>query len=309
MVRFVVRRLAGILLTLWAAVTLVFLAIYIVPGDPAEAALSQSTASQDVIEQRREALGLDAPIYVQYVRYLSGLVRADLGVSWSAGQPVSLMIRQQIGPTARLALASMVVAVVAGVALGVAASLGEGRWLGAVCHGLTGLLLSVPVMFSGTVAIWIGAVVLGILPATGQGTLAQLVMPALVVGLNVAAGISRTVEAGIGQVRHEPFVLLAKAKGLNAWQTGIRHARRVGMRPTLDVVALQFGFLLGGAVVTEIVFARQGLGRLLLFAVLDKDLPVVQGIVVLSAVVYGVLNLLADIGKAWLDPRIRQETL
>ena len=309
MVRFVVRRLAGILLTLWAAVTLVFLAIYIVPGDPAEAALSQSTASQDVIEQRREALGLDAPIYVQYVRYLSGLVRADLGVSWSAGQPVSLMIRQQIGPTARLALARMVVAVVAGVALGVAASLGEGRWLGAVCHGLTGLLLSVPVMFSGTVAIWIGAVVLGILPATGQGTLAQLVMPALVVGLNVAAGISRTVEAGIGQVRHEPFVLLAKAKGLNAWQTGIRHALRVGMLPTLDVVALQFGFLLGGAVVTEIVFARQGLGRLLLFAVLDKDLPVVQGIVVLSAVVYGVLNLLADIGKAWLDPRIRQETL
>ncbi|HQA69848.1 MAG TPA: ABC transporter permease [Aggregatilineales bacterium] len=309
MVRFVVRRLAGILLTLWAAVTLVFLAIYIVPGDPAEAALSQSTASQDVIEQRREALGLDAPIYVQYVRYLSGLVRADLGVSWSAGQPVSLMIGQQIGPTARLALASMVVAVVAGVALGVAASLGEGRWLGAVCHGLTGLLLSVPVMFSGTVAIWIGAVVLGILPATGQGTLAQLVMPALVVGLNVAAGISRTVEAGIGQVRHEPFVLLAKAKGLNAWQTGIRHALRVGMLPTLDVVALQFGFLLGGAVVTEIVFARQGLGRLLLFAVLDKDLPVVQGIVVLSAVVYGVLNLLADIGKAWLDPRIRQETL
>ena len=309
MVRFVVRRLAGILLTLWAAVTLVFLAIYIVPGDPAEAALSQSTASQDVIEQRREALGLDAPIYVQYVRYLSGLVRADLGVSWSAGQPVSLMIRQQIGPTARIALASMVVAVVAGVALGVAASLGEGRWLGAVCHGLTGLLLSVPVMFSGTVAIWIGAVVLGILPATGQGTLAQLVMPALVVGLNVAAGISRTVEAGIGQVRHEPFVLLAKAKGLNAWQTGIRHALRVGMLPTLDVVALQFGFLRGGAVVTEIVFARQGLGRLLLFAVLDKDLPVVQGIVVLSAVVYGVLNLLADIGKPWLDPRIRQETL
>lgn len=309
MVRFVVRRLAGILLTLWAAVTLVFLAIYIVPGDPAEAALLQSTASQDVIEQRREALGLDDPIYVQYVRYLSGLVRADLGVSWSAGQPVSLMIRQQIGPTARLALASMVVAVVAGVALGVAASLGEGRWLGELSHGLTGLLLSVPVMFSGTVAIWVGAVVLGVLPATGQGTPAQLVMPALVVGLNVAAGISRTVEAGIGQVRHEPFVLLAKAKGLNARQAGIRHALRVGLLPTLDVVALQFGFLLGGAVVTEIVFARQGLGRLLLFAVLDKDLPVVQGIVVLSAVVYGVLNLLADIGKAWLDPRIRQETL
>ncbi len=309
MVRFVVRRLAGILLTLWAAVTLVFLAIYIVPGDPAEAALLQSTASQDVIEQRREALGLDDPIHVQYARYLSGLVRADLGVSWSAGQPVSLMIGQQIGPTARLALASMVVAVVAGVTLGVAAALGEGRWLGELSHGLTGLLLSVPVMFSGTVAIWVGAVVLGVLPATGQGTPAQLVMPALVVGLNVAAGISRTVEAGIGQVRHEPFVLLAKAKGLNARQAGIRHALRVGLLPTLDVVALQFGFLLGGAVVTEIVFARQGLGRLLLFAVLDKDLPVVQGIVVLSAVVYGVLNLLADIGKAWLDPRIRQETL
>src|SRR5690606_41690757 len=135
MVRFVVRRLAGILLTLWAAVTLVFLAIYIVPGDPAEAALLQSTASQDVIEQRREALGLDDPIHVQYARYLSGLVRADLGVSWSAGQPVSLMIGQQIGPTARLALAGKVAAAVAGVPLGAGAGLGEGRWRGAMGEG------------------------------------------------------------------------------------------------------------------------------------------------------------------------------
>lgn len=309
MVRFVVRRLAGVLFTVWVAVTLVFLAIHIVPGDPAEAALSQSTASQDVIDQRREALGLDDPLHVQYGRYLTGLARADLGVSWSAGQPVNLLIGQQIGPTARLALASMIVAVVAGVLLGVGAALGDGRWLGEASHSLTGLLLSFPVMFSGTVAILLFAVILDILPATGQGTPAQLVMPALVVGLNVSAGISRTVEAGLVQVRHEPFVMLAKAKGLSERQASIRHALRVGLLPTLDIAALQFGFLLGGAVVTEIVFSRQGLGRLLLFAVLDKDLPVVQGIVVLAAVAFGVLNLAADIGKAWLDPRIRQGTV
>lgn len=306
MLRYIARRLAGVLLSLWVAVTLVFLAMHIVPGDPAEAALAQSTASQDVLERRREALGLDDPLAVQYVRYLSNLVQGDLGVSWMAGQPVSLLIGQEIGATARLAAAAMAVALAVGGLLGVTAALGEGSLLGEASRSVTGLLLSVPVMVSGTLLIWVFAVLLNLLPATGQGTPAQLVLPALVVGLNASAGIARTVEAGVGQVRDELFMLLAKAKGLSEWQAIVRHALRVGLLPTLDIAALQFGFLLGGAVVTEIVFARQGLGRLLLFAVLDKDLPVVQGIVVLSAVVYGLLNLAADIGKASLDPRTRE---
>lgn len=307
MAGYVARRLAAVLLTLWAAVTIVFFAIQIVPGDPAEAALSQSTASQDVLERRREALGLDRPLPAQYARYLTNLLRGDLGLSWVAGQPVGVLIGQQMAPTARLALASLAVAVVVGGALGLASAIADGHWLGVLSHGLTGLLLSVPVMFTGTLFIWLFAVQADVFPATGQGTPAQLVLPALVVGLNASAAISRTVEAGVSQVQSQPFMLLARAKGLSAWQAGLRHALRVGLLPTLDIVALQFAFLLGGTVVTEIVFSRQGLGRLLLFSVLNKDLPVVQGIVVLSAVAYGVLNLAADVAKAWLDPRIRQD--
>lgn len=305
MLRFAGRRLLGLLISLWAVATLTFLAVHLVPGDPARAALSQSTASQDVIERRREALGLDLPLPVQYGRYLSRLARGDLGVSWSAGQPVSLLIGQQIPATIRLALAALAVAVIIGGALGIASALGGGTWIGQASRSLTGLFLAVPVMVSGTVLIWLFAILLGWLPATGQGGLRFLILPALVVGLSTSGGIARTVEAGVGEALRQPFMRLARAKGLTRVQATISHALRVGLLPTLDIVALQFGFLLGGAVVTEAVFARQGLGRLLLFAVLDKDLPVVQGIVVLAAAVYTVLNAFSDIAKAALDPRIR----
>ncbi len=307
MIRFIAWRLAGVLLSLWAAVTLVFFAANIIPGDPAEAALAQSTASEDVLERRREALGLNDPLGMRYLRYIGGLAGGDLGVSWSLGQGVGELIAGQFAPTLALAVAGLGVAVVVGGGLGLGAALGEETWLGEVSRGATGLLLSVPVMVSGTLLIWVFSVLLDLFPATGQGTPGQLVLPALAVGLNTSAGLARTVEAGVRAVAQEPFLLLARAKGLRRWQVLSRHALRVGLLPTLDLIALQSGFLLGGTVVTEIVFSRQGLGRLLLFAVLDKDLPVVQGIVVLAAVVYGVLNLAADIAKAWLDPRIRGE--
>lgn len=307
MFRFIAWRLAGVLLSLWAAVTLVFFAANIIPGDPAEAALAQSTASADVLEQRREALGLNDPLGVRYLRYIGGLVTGDLGVSWSLGQGVGELIAGQFAPTLALAFAGLAIAILAGGLLGLGATLGQGGWLGELSRGAVGLLLSVPVMVSGTLLIWVFSVLLGALPATGQGSAAQLVLPALAVGLNTSAGIARTVEAGVRAVSQESFLLLARAKGLRRWQVLTRHALRVGLLPTLDLIALQFGFLLGGTVVTEIVFARQGLGRLLLFAVLDQDLPVVQGIVVLAAAVYGVLNLAADIAKAWLDPRLRDE--
>ncbi len=307
MIRYVIRRLAGVLVSLWAAVTLAFLAIHLVPGDPLDAALSQATVPSSVIEQRREALGLDRPLVAQYGRYLGSLVRGDLGLSWVGGQPVSLMIGQQLRPTASLALAGVSVAIVVGLALGLGAALGQGGWLGEASRGVTGVALALPVMFSGTLIVWVFAILLGWLPATGQGSLAHLALPAVAVGLSSAGGIARTVEAGVWEAMRQPFMPTAFAKGLRRWQAMMRHALRVGLLPTLDIIALQFGFLLGGAVVAESVFARQGVGRLLLTAVLNKDLPVVLGVVVLSAVAYGVLNLIADVAKAWLDPRIRYD--
>ena len=305
MFRFFLRRAAGLLLSLWVAVTLAFAAFYVIPGDPAEAALSQSTATEEVIELRREALGLDLPLHVQYTRYITGILHGDLGLSWSADQAVQLLIVRQLGPTTCLALSGMGVAALFGVALGVGAALGRGGLVGELSRSVTGFLLALPAMFSGTLVIWVFAIHLEWLPATGQGTFAQLILPAVVVGLSASGGISRTVESGVSEAVQQQFMQTAVAKGHTWLQAVVRHALRVGLLPTLDIVALQFGYLLGGAVVTESVFARQGIGRLLLTAVLNRDLPVVLGIVILSAAAYSILNLIADVAHAWFDPRIR----
>lgn len=305
MTRYIARRCLGVLLALWAAVTLTFFAMCLVPGDPAEAALANSTAPPEVLAQRRAELGLDRPVLAQYGHFVLNMVRGDLGVSWLGGQPVALLVGEALPPTVRLALAGMAVAVVVGIALGAGAAMDRGRALSIVLRSLTGLLLSLPVMFTGTLAIWLFAVMLGWLPPVGQGSPAHIILPALVVGLNVSGGIARTVDAGTTEAMQEHYMLMARAKGLSPWQAIRRHALRVGLLPALSVIALQFGYLLGGTVVTETVFARQGLGRLLVQAVLDKNIPVVQGVVLLSVLVYSLLNLAADIAHAWLDPRIR----
>src|SRR5574341_5838 len=297
--------MAGLFASLFVTLTLVFLTIHLMPGDPAQAALSQSTASQDVLERRREALGLDLPIHVQFGRYLWRLLHGDLGVSWSAGQSVGFMIASQLAPSAGLAASSMLMAVSLGTVLGLSAAVGAGNRLSGTVRAISGFLLSMPVMFTSTFLVWVFALRLGWLPATGDGDLDQLVLPAAALSPGVAASISRVVDSGVTDVMRQPFMQTALAKGLSRRQAIFRHALRVGMLPALDVIALQAGYLLGGTVVVESVFARQGVGRLMLTAVLDKDLPVVQGVVILAAATYSLLNIAADIAHALLDPRIR----
>jgi peptide/nickel transport system permease protein len=222
-----------------------------------------------------------------------------------SGQPVSTLVASQVRPTVSLAVAGGLCGVVIGASLGVAAGMGQGSLLGRLSRAITAATMSVPVMFTGTIAIWLFAVRLDWLPATGQGKPAALVLPALVVGITLSGAIARTVDAGITSASGQPFVMLARAKGLSHLQVAVLHSLRVGMLPALETAGLQFAFLLGGAVVTESVFARQGLGRLLLSAVLNKDVPVVQGIVILSAIASGGVTILADIAHAWLDPRVR----
>nr|MBN1229301.1 ABC transporter permease [Anaerolineae bacterium] len=305
MALYITRRSFSILLTIWLAVSLTFLAMQIVPGDPAQAALSQSTATDDMIQSRREALGLDQPLHIQYARFLGGLLQGDLGVSWSAGQPVAVLMQEQLRPTAMLALFGLVVAVGVGVVLGLLMSISAGSLFEPIAQTFTALLLALPVMFVGTLAIWIFAVILDLLPATGQGTFCQLILPGIVVGLSGAGGIARAVDAGVRSSLEMQFVRVAYGKGLSRLAVYLKHALRVGILPVIDITALQFAYLLGGAVVTETVFSRQGIGRLLVNAVLAKDFPVIQGIVVLAALVYGVVHLAADIAHAWADPRNR----
>jgi ABC-type dipeptide/oligopeptide/nickel transport system permease component len=305
MAEFLARRLIGVALVLWASATLTFAALHIIPGDPVAGVLAESNASPDVIRRRREALGLDKPVPEQYASYFARLARGDLGVSWYGGEPVAVAVGRQLPASLSLTSAAMVVALAVGVGLGMVTAAWDRSPLGVAGQAAAGLALATPVMFSATLLIWLFAVRLDVLPGTGQGGLAHLVLPSLALGISASGGVARAVDVGLREAISQPFIRAARAKGLMPGQALIRHGLQVGLLPAINVVALQSGYLLGGAVVTESVFARQGLGRLLVSAVLRKDLPIVQGVVLLSALAYSMLNLLADLTHAWFDPRVR----
>jgi ABC-type dipeptide/oligopeptide/nickel transport system permease component len=300
------RRVLGLLLTLWAVVTLTFIALYLVPGDPAQVLLSESNATAGEIAQRRDELGLNDGLPVQYGRYLWRLLHADLGRSFFTGRPVTTTILEQLPATLTLALAAMVVAVTAGLGLGLLAAIKQGSWLDLAVTGLATMGISTPVFWSGLLAIWLFALVLGWLPATGQGGVQFLILPATVLGFSAAGAIARLTRASVVDVIEKPYIHVARSKGLSPRPLLLRHTLRVALLPVITVIGLQFGFLLGGAVVTETIFARPGLGRLVVSAILRKDYPIVLGVVLVGVVGYVTVNLVTDLLYGALDPRIRK---
>jgi ABC-type dipeptide/oligopeptide/nickel transport system permease component len=303
--RYFVWRLGAFLLTVLVSVSVVFFGLALVPGDPAVAGLSQSSMSPALIAARSTALGLDRPLGEQYLAYLSGLASGDFGYSWMSGQSVGFMLAQQLGATLALTGSALLAAVLIGFPLGVLAAHGQNPVVSYVTQGLLAVMLSTPVMVSGTVLVLVFALSLHWLPATGQGTLAHLWLPASAIGLNVGGSVARVVEAGLAEASHRPFAAFARAKGLTRWQTLLRHTLPVSLLPVLEMVSLQAGYLFSGTVITENLFARQGLGRLLVTAVLNKDAPVVLGIALISIIVYGALHLAVELGYVWIDPRVR----
>jgi peptide/nickel transport system permease protein len=305
--KYVGRRLAQAVLVLWLATTLAFAAMQLAPGDPAQALLAASGATPAEVAARRAQLGLDDPLPMQYARFLADLVRGNLGESWLHGRPVGKMILEQLPPTVELAAAASIVAIVVGLALGVLAAIRRGSWLDTAATAISVVGLSTPTYWSGLLAILLFSLHLHWLPATGEGDLRHLVLPALVLGFALSGSMARLVRARVAEVLAEPFVLAARARGLPTWRVLSAHVLRAALAPALTVVALQFGFLLGGAVVTESVFARAGLGKLAVQAILWRDLPVVRGVVVFAALAYVLVNLVADLAQVWLEPRLREE--
>jgi len=301
------RRLVQAVFVLWLAATLVFLALMATPGDPAEALLAASGATTEEVAARRARLGLDDALPLQYARYLTDLARGKLGWSWLHGRPVGRIILEQLLPTAELAVAATIVGVALGLALGVLAAIRPSTWLDAAATAVAVLGLSTPTYWSGLLAILVFSLHLHWLPSAGEGGLRHLVLPALVLGFALSGSIARMARARVAEVMRAPFVLAARARGLPSWRVILVHVLRAALGPALAVTALQFGFLLGGAVVTESVFARRGLGRLAVEAILWRDLPVVRGIVLLGALAYVLANLASDLAQAWLDPRLREE--
>jgi ABC-type dipeptide/oligopeptide/nickel transport system permease component len=302
--RYLIRRLLLTIPVLLGVATLVFSLIHFIPGDPAQAMLGEGAAPED-IAQLRQRLGLDRPLLVQYGSFLQGLARGDLGVSLRNDQPVLQQILERMPATAELAFASMAVAVLIALPLGIIAAVWRGTIVdhGAMTLSLVGI--SVPNFWLGPLLAIVFAVELGWLPVGGRGTLAHLVLPAATLGAALAAILARMTRASLLEELREPYVLAARAKGVSRSRAVLHHALRNSLIPIVTILGLQFGVVLTGAVITETIFAWPGIGRLLIQSISFRDYPTVQGCVLLIAVTYVGVNLITDLTYGFLDPRIR----
>jgi peptide/nickel transport system permease protein len=307
MLKYILRRLLISIVVLWGVSTLVFMMMHLLPGDPVEVMLSRSGGSAEVIASLREQLGLDDPLPVQYVRFLSNAVRGDLGRSVFSGLKVTDLIASQLPATLQLATGGILVAVTLGVILGLVAALNHNTWLDNFCVGISVIGFSVPIFWFGLLLILIFAVMLHWLPATGEGGLKHLILPSLVLGFASSGSIARLLRSSMLDVLRQEYITTARAKGLREAVVMIRHALRNAMIPVITMIGMQVGFLLGGTVVTETVFSRRGMGQLMINAIIWKDFPVVQGSVLVAAVTYMGVNLLVDLSYGLIDPRIRYE--
>ena len=306
MLRYFLRRVLLAVPVLLGVATLVFSLIHLVPGDPAQAMLGDGAAPKDIAELRTN-LGLDQPLLTQYVTFLRHAITGDLGKSFRTGQPVTTMIVERIPATAELALAAMLVAIVIAIPLGVVAAVWRGTVIdySAMTFALAGV--SIPNFWLGPLLAIVFAVELGWLPVSGRGTLAHLVLPAISLGLALAAILARMTRASLLDELGELYVRAARARGVSNAAAITSHALRNSLVPLLTIIALQFGAVLTGAVITETIFAWPGIGRLLIQSIGFRDYPMVQGCILLIAVTYVSVNLITDLMYGVLDPRIRVE--
>jgi len=289
---------------LFLVVTVVFFVFQLIPGDPARIFAGEE-APQERVDQIRRDLGLDQPVLVQYGRYLSRLLRGDLGQSISSRRSVVTEIRNRFGNTFSLALAAITLATIVGIFLGVVSALFRGQILDYLVTVLALLGISVPVFWLGLLLMQLFSVELGWLPAAGYGTWRHYVMPTITLSVFSIAFITRMTRSSLLETIQQDYVRTARAKGVRERLVLLLHSLRNALLPITIVVGLRFGYMVGGAVITEEVFAWPGMGRLLILAVAQRDIPLVQGLLLVFASSFVLVNLLVDILYAFLDPRIR----
>ena len=310
------RRIAVSLVLVWLVASIVFLAIHLVPGDPAELLLSQGGASPDPasIAELRAQLGLDRPLHVQYVEKMWGLLRLDLGLSMQDGSPVAESIARRLPRTLELILAAVTLAVLLGIPGGAWAAVRRGGRFDRVASSIAGLGMSVPVFVVGTLIVMVFAQLLRWVPAGGYVPFARdpaqhlllLSMPAGAIGLGLAAAVFRMTRASVLDVMLRDYVRTTRAKGVAPRRVLVRHVVRTALMPVITLVALQLGTLLGGTVLVEFVFNWPGLSGMLVSAVNARDYPEVVGVVLVISVLFVALNLMVDILYGLLDPRVRR---
>jgi ABC-type dipeptide/oligopeptide/nickel transport system permease component len=306
MLNYLIRRIFTSILVLFGVSILVFSVIHLVPGDVTMAILGRQRVSQERVDELRQKLGLNDPIYVQYGRYLGKALRGDLGTSIRNNLPVAQSIADQLPSTVVLAFAALAVALTIGSVFGLLAALRHGSWFDTLVMGLSVSGLSVPTFWMGLLLILLFSVRLGWFPSISNGSSpADLFLPALTLGLPEAAVVARMMRASMLDVLGREYITAALAKGLPQRMVILKHALRNALIPVVTFLGLQMAYLLGGATIVETMFARQGIGRLAVQSIFSRDYPLVQGVVLVTATIYVLINTLTDITYVFLNPKIR----
>jgi len=304
MIRHFLQRLLYTLPALWLILTMVFLLIHIVPGDPVLQMLGQDARVEDVA-QLRHTLGLDQPLGVQYARYLVGLARGDWGQSLRYASPVRPIVLARFPATLELSLAALAVCLVIAIPAGVFSARRRGSKSDHATSFFTLLGLSVPNFALGPILILVFSIEIGWLPVSGRGGISHLILPAATLGAALAAILTRMVRGSMIEELSSDYVRTARAKGISETSVLFRHAFPNALIPVITIVGLQFGSLLAGTIVTETIFSWPGIGRLAVQAISARDYPLLQGCILIIAVSYVAVNLLTDLVYAMVDPRVR----
>ena len=297
------RRISHLIPTLLLVSFIVFAMVRLIPGDPVLAIAGQD-ATPDVIRDVRRSLGLDEPLLVQYGSYLAGLLQGDLGNSIRSRQPVWREIARRLPATLQLAVAGITISLVVGISLGAAAALRPGGTVDAVARFVTLFGVSSPTFWTGLLFMLAFAYYWRLFPIAGSGTWQHLVLPAVTVALTSVAFISRLTRASLLEALSQDYVRTAHAKGVSTFRVVLKHALRNALASPITVAGLEFGRLLSGVIVIEIIFAWPGTGRLLIDSIQFRDFPIIQGLILTYAVIFALVNVAVDLTYALLDPRV-----
>jgi peptide/nickel transport system permease protein len=299
-----IKRFFSIFPVIFGVLLLTFLLVHLVPGDPVEVMLGESANAADRTQLSAD-LGLDQSLLVQFGCYLNKLAHGDLGVSIHSKKPISDLLAERLPATAKLALLALSFAIFIGLPLGILAALNVKKWPDKLANLLSLTISAMPHFWMGPILMMVFALWLGWLPVSGMETTSSIILPALTLGFGLAAILTRMTRASMLEVLHEDFIRTARAKGLNESTVILRHALRAALLPIITVLGLQLGSLLAGAVITETVFAWDGIGRLLVESIEKRDYLVTQACVMVVALTYVLVNFVTDLVYTKIDPRVR----
>lgn len=304
--KYIIKRLLLLIPVVLGVTFIVYFIMYLTPGDPAKISLGEN-APEEQVEKKREEMGLNDPFIVQYFRFVKNAMKGDFGRSYDTKKPVFDEVFSRFPATLKLTIAGIILAVLIGIPVGIISATKQYSAVDYSTMILALLGVSMPNFWLGLMLILLFSVKLGVLPSGGAGTLKHLILPAITLGTGVAAIITRMTRSSMLEVIRQDYIRTARAKGVPENVVINKHALKNALIPIVTVIGLQFGYLLGGAVLTETVFAWPGVGRLLVEAIKRKDTPTVLASVVFLSVTFSIVNLFVDILYAYLDPRIKSQ--